>query len=1046
MKKTILLLALAMLVLCSFAYATTDNAGWWVSFDINFSDVSDTGATIGTVGTPSRIINGILNNGSTYDEGDWLTAPDSNDASFSFSYWVNITSSVIQRAITHGTADAAAAIRFQTYIGNTGGVVYTSYSGGTPLSCGSVGIDLRNAGFHHIVGTFNSSNAECKLYVNGALNSSDTGSGARNNPADTIEIGDASFSTGQYFKDDLDEVAYYNRTLTADEVIELYNSGNGFNPYALPLSAPLNLSAAQPENGSGLNSLPLVFNLTVNATFDFNCSFLLNGTVNQTLNFSNGTNVFVNVSLDNLSDGEYNYQFSCFNNETTVNSSTNTFFVDFEPPTITSNFLNNSMYSEGNITGQFNFSDNQLLHSLNVTIDNVTIFNVTHIHQPTYVFNLSYPITNVSVGRHILGIEVADGHTAKVLGGDYGIIKSRDSLRYNFWDDGFVRTTSNVKGNWESIRKVDRYSQVFVPDVPSETLVFTEESDLPIYEYNLPGSYGDRWLVVGRHWKDYVVEGEPDAEVSIKRLNDKKVEVTVTGIKNNPERVVLNSVGDLNIVRINWLFYRVNLTESFDEFVFSNFETNLTLNVSFGNLTFNITGLVPVAILQWNNTNFTASLVSFDSENAIFIQNITPLEVSDSAIVGHKWFFNLSNLTQGFLNTSLVNQTIFNVAVSVCGGANNYSIVNLSYFNDVTGDSINLTNGYALAIFDGTFYYNQTGVFEGNTSDALCTNIPPSNATYNWNMWGTLTLSKDGFVTRIFNIPAVSPTLISNNPTTNLSLFLIDLGNSSTVSFTWLTEEIQPIDGTMLIYRCNADGTRSLIESTPIVTGQAVANIQLVTQPYSYEVVINGITFTDVSFTTCHLEASTAVTYYIDVLQLDLVPVIGLFLIDCVMEKLGNTTVSMSWNANPGSPTIPIEACLLGFRSGVSGLVQIYENCTTATSGSIVRTIPDNTFDYFIRGRVTQSNITGFCQNDVSFIRDTTASDLFGIMGLLSALFIVISMALFFAGDGEETVLASGIGLVVAWVFGILAFDWIIISSFIAFLALVILIGRYTRK
>jgi hypothetical protein len=81
----------------------------------------------------------------------------------------------------------------------------------------------------HLVGRYNGS--DISLYVNGVFNSSDTHTG--NFPADDnpVYIGadtnDEEATIIEYFNGTIDEVAIWNRSLTADEILDLYRLGYG---------------------------------------------------------------------------------------------------------------------------------------------------------------------------------------------------------------------------------------------------------------------------------------------------------------------------------------------------------------------------------------------------------------------------------------------------------------------------------------------------------------------------------------------------------------------------------------------------------------------------------------------------------------------------------------------------------------------------------------------------------------------------------------------------------------------------------------------------
>jgi len=171
--------------------------------------------------------------------------------------------------------------------------------------------------------------------------------------------------------------------------------------------------------------------------------------------------------------------------------------VDTTAPVITTDFLNNSLwYETSNMTADFNFTDNLLLHAINITIDGITIFNITNLNVDNYSYDLNYNVTGLGVGKHDLFVEVADGHTAqKLLDGDaYNPVNGlfNDYAKYNIrspYDNVNIlveRKDKSLFDNWEIVEHVDRFSEVFTPAVARETQVFVVESDQKIYVINKP--------------------------------------------------------------------------------------------------------------------------------------------------------------------------------------------------------------------------------------------------------------------------------------------------------------------------------------------------------------------------------------------------------------------------------------------------------------------------------------------------------------------------------------------------------------------------------
>lgn len=808
-------------------------------------------------------------------------------------------------------------------------------------------------------------------------------------------------------------------------------------------------SVVYPLDNTQFNHSNIInLNSTVNSSLDFNCSVILNSTRNQSATYLAGTNIDVNFDITML-DGDYEFYFSCYNasnlTDQVTNTTTHYFFVDTVIPSIDTNFTDGGLYYITNITGQFNLSDNLMLHSVNTTLDSVEIFSRWDLNVSFYQYNLSKDPRELSGGNHTLQIRFADGHTANELGGDYYVSNGifNDYLKFRFWDEGYVKIsskTSSIFDSWKAQRKNDRYSFEYKPSSPKAIQVFVIESSEKIYPKQFKDSYDGSWLIIGNHWLDFVNSNEANAKVSIKKITDYKVEVTVDGLKN-PEVQNYNSIGDLNIVVQNYTFAVVNASETYATHIPNNFSTLLTLDLIGTN------GYTPDVILEYNASNYTVNLALLNSTHARY--NITmPVfwNLNNKGATNHSWHFNLTE--QIYENTTTQLQQIYNVEVNNCSGNSTYPILNLTYFDETDNLPITLNNSYNLAIYDGTYYYNQTGSFiTDKTTDTFCTNIPPINMTYNWNMWGTFILSKPNYITRVYDVNDGVPYTISNNPTYNLSLYLIKINESSTIKFNWYTTTFQLIDGTMRIYKCNLDGTKSIVESIPIIAGVATANLELLTQTYSYDIIIDGVIYENPNgYSKCHVESETEVTYFVDIGYIDVTPLIGLGAIPCSLENTSNNTVKMEWGANPNKEGY-VSGCIIGYRQSIYGNIEIYNNCSVEADGySREVSIPMSGYTYTIIGKLQQGNYTVICGDEVIFHTVTTSAAMFGISALFGAFLLIASLILFYAGDGEATLVGAAAGIVISYIIGIFLFGFIIVTAAITFLIIIVLIGRYTRK
>jgi len=153
---------------------------------------------------------------------------------FSINLWVNIasptTNSVfIQNYFFQGGSGEAGYILEHTSAGNIRFYMLTTPSSSTQLNYNYVG---KYSGWHMLTITKLSGSGACKMYVDGTLVLTNNSPGAiYYNSFNYSNIGVAKYVGGAsgYVENGgkIDAVSLWNKELTATEITELYNSGNG---------------------------------------------------------------------------------------------------------------------------------------------------------------------------------------------------------------------------------------------------------------------------------------------------------------------------------------------------------------------------------------------------------------------------------------------------------------------------------------------------------------------------------------------------------------------------------------------------------------------------------------------------------------------------------------------------------------------------------------------------------------------------------------------------------------------------------------------------
>lgn len=762
-------------------------------------------------------------------------------------------------------------------------------------------------------------------------------------------------------------------------------------------------------------------------------------------------NSFENTNFP-IVNGKYVYNISCFNNAINRTGAGIVFYIDTINPIVT--FGNISIYNttktSKNITLNVSVSDqHNYLTDVNVTHESgFSVYSRTYNTTGTYIYNISSKVNMTQKGYYSIRIDAADGHTTEEIEDiDYDV----NGNEIDFGD--FAISSNRSIFDVSAEKNIDRYNINFVRGVgafmpvPYEVFFIESPFDLDIIE----GSEYKGHVIVKKgnmedwYWVDF--ETLQNYNVVLSFYNDTTIVANIYGMNGDYN---FSSVGRVNVqTKIVQIYYdtsNVSLSETYDGTVINRFNTDYLLNATFNPVFYDYSTSIMKAYLQYEGVNFTAEVVNTSFNNTVWNYTKFITESSLPKDVEHKWHFSIVDLSgdNKTFKTANQNQTVLNVSVGNCAGSIIYPIFRMFYHDEIDDAAITASNSYFITLNDGTYNYNASGFFSGANNNQICVNINPATFVYNWELGGTISLSKVGYISRIYTFSG-NEILVSNNPATDMNFYLISVLNSSTITYTWRTNQYQLLDGTMEISKCNANGTKSIVESIPIVGGNAVANINLLTSAYSYVVYIDGTRYEGDGFTPCHVESSSTASYFVDLNPIDIMPVIGLHYVNCAMTKVNASVARMTWESNEFS-SAPIEGCLKVYRSMVTGLREVYEYCSIAGAYSIERSIPNDGFEYQVRGQLTQGSNAAFCSESLEFYPDTEVSDEFGITGLLGLVFALIAMVLLFAEQGELQLIGMAVGLVGFWMLGVVSLGWAVVMTALSFLVIIFMVGRYSRK
>lgn len=234
--------------------ALSDNCFSYYKYDGDAND-STTNNNDGTV-SGATLTTGKINQGYLFDgSNDKISSNGFTSETFSFSCFIN--TSVV------GGSGFPSAYRYIITLSDSSNYSVNLLNRGDKIRFGlwrSAGADtdfldsntiIAINTWYHIVCTFNFTNKLAKLYINGVLDNSKTFDTTNwNQPNNqTLYVGSRADIYG-IFNGIIDEVGIWNRELSSEEAIQLYNSGDGLQyPFDVGWSNLINGVTAVKVNG-----------------------------------------------------------------------------------------------------------------------------------------------------------------------------------------------------------------------------------------------------------------------------------------------------------------------------------------------------------------------------------------------------------------------------------------------------------------------------------------------------------------------------------------------------------------------------------------------------------------------------------------------------------------------------------------------------------------------------------------------------------------------------------------------------------------------------
>ena len=312
-----------------------------------------------TAGTDGAYATGLIGNARQYalddNQGDSVTTQEfmTGTTDFTLNFWIKTT------ATTHSV--------IKNYAGSwssTNGWGILLQSGHTdfinPQNGDNVHANTVNDGNWNMV-TFVKNSTGIHVYNNQVYIRSGTWSASMNTPSSVFTVGNFPV-TAPNGNMTLDEISFWNRSLSASEISSLWNSGAGITFSGAVSLATINNSI--PPNGSIIDSHSVLFGCNATAANGANINQTLLNVTGQLswtqLNISLSPTTTYNATFLNTSLVDGNYNWSCItygsdgNNETSKQWS---FKIDTIAPMINITYPLNGYYNSANTyTGTLNYT------------------------------------------------------------------------------------------------------------------------------------------------------------------------------------------------------------------------------------------------------------------------------------------------------------------------------------------------------------------------------------------------------------------------------------------------------------------------------------------------------------------------------------------------------------------------------------------------------------------------------------------------------------------------------------------------------------------
>lgn len=455
----------------------------------------------------------------------------------------------------------------------------------------------------------------------------------------------------------IDEILVYNRSLTGEEIDQLYNSGNGYQVPEAPFG--LDYFPETPVNNTNINTDTKVY-YNLSTTVNTTCRFYLNDTLKLTKVQQTTSRYYFDFNSSIFTQGLNKVNITCNKSGTFAYDTEKFLFVDTTDPVIHqakwvegSQRINiNQSVIDGNIVLEINVSDANL-YSFNISICHNTtdgsidfasceyIDKSVDIQDTYYVYNQTANLGLFSDdGNHSFYIEVCDAHTGLDIGDMYtGVF---DGSRIDIGGFSIEPVTSSVY-DITTTKYSDRVSFTSKSSKAESLLIYDISSPEPVY-YRSRSGYKAHF-VSGNYWLDFE-NGYYDVQ-SVQKLSDYSYRVNLySGVTMG--EIEFKSVGVINCINQT---LRAFIEQEGDNVTIHSPKRSWELNDSAVNITFNYTPFYGVGL---------------SPENCTLIVNGTELDIDYTITEGA-----VNTFTYEFFTPPAQQRQYYNVTIR-CHDAHNH--------------------------------------------------------------------------------------------------------------------------------------------------------------------------------------------------------------------------------------------------------------------------------------------------------------------------------------------------------------------------------------